>query len=70
MKQSDISPNTSRTYTQTKTSEILPNQTTLEVPTNENSRTLEENFTRTVKDTTTRLRKAPDNVIKESNGSV
>ena len=65
MKQSEIWPNTSRTYTQTKTSEISPNQTTLEVPTNENSRTLEENFTHTVKDTKTRLRKAPDNVIKE-----
>ena len=65
VEQSEISPNTQRTCIQTKTSEISPNQTTLEVPMNENSRTLEENFTCTVKDTTTRLRTAPDNVIKE-----
>ena len=32
---------------------------------NESSRTLEENFTHTVKDTTARLSKVPDNVIKE-----
>ena len=65
VKQSEILPNTSRTCTQTKASEISPNQTMLEVPTNESLRTLEENFTHTVKDTTAQLRKIPDNIIKE-----
>ena len=65
VKQSEISPNTSRTCTQTKASEISPNQTTLEVPTREGLRTLQENFMHTVKDTTAQFTKIPDNVIKE-----
>ena len=65
VKESEISPNTSRTRTQTKTSEISPNQTMLEVPMNESSRTLEENFTHIAKDVTAPRRTAPDNVIKE-----
>ena len=65
MKQSEISPNISRTCIQTKASEISPNHTMLEVPTRESSRTPQENFTHTVKDTTPQSTKIPDNVIKE-----
>ena len=65
VKQSKISPNTSGTCTQTKANEISPNQTTLEITTNDSSKTLDENFTHTVKDTTAPPRKTPDNVVKE-----
>ena len=45
MKQGEILPNTSKNHTQTKLSEISPNETTLEITTNEDSKTLEEPFT-------------------------
>ena len=69
VKQSEISPNTSVSCTQTKANEISPNQTTLEITMNESSKTLDENFTHTVKDTTALPRKTPDNVVKEQRRS-
>ena len=63
VKQSKISPNTSKTHTQTKSNEILPNQTTLELTMNEGSKTLERTFTHIVEDTEMQLRRVPDNIV-------
>ena len=59
-KQSEISPNTSRSHTQIKSSEISPNETTLEVTTNEISKTLEEPLLHDRKGTEVRPRGGPD----------
>ena len=51
VKQGEISPNTSKSHTQIKLSEISLNETTLEVTTNKGSKTLEEPFTHIREDT-------------------
>ena len=59
-------PNTSKSHRQTKSSEILPNETMLEVTTNEISKTLEEPLMHARKDTEVRPRGGPDTrIIKE-----
>ena len=66
VKQSKISPNTSKTHTQTKLSEISPNETTLEITMNKGLKTLEEPFTHIVEDTKVSPGKVPDKItIKE-----
>ena len=66
VKQGKISPNTSRSHTQIKSSEILPNETTLEVTTNEGSKTLEEPFMHIRENTEVRPRGGPNTrTIKE-----
>ena len=66
VKQGEISPNTSKSHTQIKSSEISPNETTLEVTTNEGSKTLEEPFTHIRKDTEVMPRGGPNKrTIKE-----
>ena len=65
VKQSEISPNTSRTHTQTKSNEILPNQTMSEVITNDSLKISEVNLTHMVEDTAAPLRRTSDDVIKE-----
>ena len=66
VKQSEISQNTSKTHTQTKLSEISPNETTLEITTNEGLKTLEEPFTHIVEDTKVPPGRVPDKItIKE-----
>ena len=65
VKQSEISPDTSRTHTQTKPNEISPNQTTSEAIMNESSKTSEENFPHMGEDIAASPRRASDNVIKE-----
>ena len=66
VKQGEISPNTSRSHMQTKSSKILPNETTLEVATNEISKALEEAVMHVRKGTEVRLRGRPDTrIIKD-----
>ena len=66
IKQGEISPNTSRSHTQIKSKEILPNETMLEVMANEVSKTLEEPLMNISRDTEVRLRGGPDTrVIKD-----
>ena len=63
VKQSKISPNTSKTHTQTKSNEISPNQTTLEITMNEGSQPYKGTFTRIVEDTKMQPRKVPNNIV-------
>ena len=66
VKQGEISPNTSRSHAQIKSRKILPNETMLEVTTNEISKTLEEPLMYVSKDTEVRPRGGPDTrVIKD-----
>ena len=66
VKQGEILPNTSRSHTQIKSDEISPNETMLEVMTNEGLKTLEEPFTHIKKDTGATQRGGPDKrTIKE-----
>ena len=63
VKQSEISPNTSKTHTQTKSNEISPNQTALEITMNEGLKTLEGTFTHIVEDTEVPPRRVPNNIV-------
>ena len=66
VKQGKILPNTSKTHTQTKSSEISPNETTLEITMNEGLKTLEEPFTHIGEDTKVQLGRGLDKrTIKE-----
>ena len=66
IKQGDISPNTSRSHTQIKSSKISPNETMLEIMKNEGLKTLEELFTYIREDTEVMPRGGPDKrTIKE-----
>ena len=66
VKQGEISPNTSKSHTKIKSSEILPNETTLEITMNEGSKTLEEPFKHIGEDTEVTPRGGPDKrTIKE-----
>ena len=70
VKQGEILPNTSRGHTQIKSSELSPNETTLEITKNESLKTLEEPFTHIREDTEVTPRGGPDKrTIKEQQRS-
>ena len=66
LKQGEILPNTPKSHMQTKSSEISPNETRLQITTNQGLKTLEEPFTHIGEDTRVTPRRGPDKrTVKE-----